>query len=68
LGCFDKSTSKIKVNVGKFGFMELALCKNCKIFFDNLNKYETNSKSIDKSFRGANQQVTVAKGKEYSSW
>lgn len=33
LRCINKSTEKIKVNAGKFGYIELALCKKCKIFF-----------------------------------
>jgi hypothetical protein len=61
LGCKNKPIEKLMVKVGKFGFIEIDLCKKCKIFFDNL---KNNIEPVDKSFRGSSQQVVSSKGEE----
>ena len=38
LSCTNKPNEKLMVKAGKFGFIEIALCKKCKTFFDVLNK------------------------------
>ncbi len=59
LGCTNKPYEKVMVKVGKFGFIEIDLCKECKIFFENTNK---NFEPVDKSFRGSNQQASFVNG------
>ena len=57
LGCTDKSTEKIKVNAGKFGYIEISLCKKCKSYFDILLKNQCNQSS-----QGTNQLVSIIQG------
>jgi hypothetical protein len=46
LGCNNKATNQVTINVGRLGYIELNLCKSCVPLFKNTDKLTASEEQL----------------------